>query len=53
MNPGDTTLADRQAGAPGLSSDAYRQLVERAQVALFVVQDGRFKFINPLLAVFL
>ncbi|HSV69379.1 MAG TPA: EAL domain-containing protein [Methylibium sp.] len=36
--------------ANGLSVEAYRLLVEQAQVGLFVTQGERFRFVNPQLA---
>jgi diguanylate cyclase (GGDEF)-like protein/PAS domain S-box-containing protein len=36
--------------APDLTPDSYRVLVDHVQAAMFVVQDDRFRFVNPMLA---
>ncbi len=45
----DLHLSPNEAASFELPPDSYKMLVERAQTAMFVLQHGKFRFVNPRL----
>lgn len=45
-----TVVRPRDPEAPGARDAAFRRLIEEIGVGIYVIQEGRFQYVNPSLA---